>query len=84
LVETRRIGSALAWIDAGDRIEPGQIVNEDEIQKVRDVGNRPNIVGPQPFSLEELLKYIDPVPEEETERFVAMIYADRCSDSQPE
>ena len=30
-----------------------------------------------PFSLEEILRNVDPAPDEETERFVAAIYADR-------
>jgi hypothetical protein len=44
-------------------------------------------VGPQPFSFEDLLRNIDPAPDEETERFVAAIYADRrqaAEDSSPE
>ena len=34
-------------------------------------GYRPIIVGPQPFSFEDLLKNVDPAPDEETERFIA-------------
>ena len=37
----------------------------------------PVLVGPQPFSFEEILQNVDPAPDEETERFIAAIYADR-------
>jgi hypothetical protein len=33
--------------------------------------------GRNPFSFEDLLRSVDPAPDEETERFVAAIYADR-------
>jgi len=49
----------------------------DELQDPRNAGYRPVVVGPQPFSLEELLRSVDPAPDEETERFVETIYADR-------
>jgi hypothetical protein len=49
----------------------------DELQQLRKAGYRPPVVGPQPFSLEDLLRHVDPAPDEETERFVAAIYADR-------
>jgi hypothetical protein len=49
----------------------------DELQELRDAGYMPTIVGPQPFSFEELLRNVDPAPHEETERVVAAIYADR-------
>ena len=48
----------------------------DELQDLRNAGYRPRVVGPQPFSLDEILRNIDPAPDEETERFVAAIYAD--------
>ena len=35
------------------------------------------LVGPKPFSLEEILRNVSPASDEETERFVAAIYADR-------
>ncbi|HLK49227.1 MAG TPA: hypothetical protein VKT49_13890 [Bryobacteraceae bacterium] len=35
------------------------------------------LAGPQPFSRDDLLSHIDPAPDEETERLVAAIYADR-------
>jgi hypothetical protein len=59
----------------------------DEVQDLRNAGYRPVVVGPQPFSLEDLLRNVDPAPDEETERFVAAIYADRrqaAEDSAPE
>ena len=49
----------------------------DELQDLRNAGYRPVVVGPQPFSLHEILRNVDPGPDEETERFVAAIYADR-------
>ena len=50
---------------------------EDEIKDLRDAGYKPLVVGPHPFSFDDLLLRIDPAPDEETERFVAAIYADR-------
>ena len=38
---------------------------------------KPVLIGPQPFSFEEILLNIDPAPDRETERFVEAIYADR-------
>ena len=49
----------------------------DEVQDLRNSGYRLVVVGPQPFSFEDLLRSVDPAPDEETERFVAAIYADR-------
>lgn len=49
----------------------------DELQRLRDSGYQPVLVGPQPFSFDEILRDVDPAPDEETERFVAAIYADR-------
>ena len=45
-------------------------------------GNEPVLVGPQPFSFEEILQNVDPAPDEETERFIAAIYADRRESAQ--
>jgi hypothetical protein len=59
----------------------------DELQEPRNSGYKPVLVGPKPFSFDEILRNIDPAPDEETERFVAAIYADRrraAEDSQPE
>jgi len=49
----------------------------DELDELRKSGYKPVVVGPQPFSLDDILKNVDPAPDEETERFVAAIYADR-------
>jgi hypothetical protein len=49
----------------------------DELQDLRDAGYKPVVVGPQPFSFDDLLRNVDPAPDEETERFVAAIYEDR-------
>jgi hypothetical protein len=49
----------------------------DEVQDLLNSGYKPVVVGPQPFSLEAVLESVDPAPDEETERFVAAIYADR-------
>ncbi|MSV32018.1 MAG: hypothetical protein EXQ57_05805 [Bryobacterales bacterium] len=49
----------------------------DELQDLLNVAYQPVIVGLQPFSFEDLMRCIDPAPDEETERFVAAIYADR-------
>ena len=48
-----------------------------ELKDLRDSGYKPTIVGPQPFSFDEVLRHVDPAPDEETERFVAAIYSDR-------
>jgi hypothetical protein len=50
---------------------------DDELKDLRDAGYKPTLVGPQPFSFDEILRNVDPAPDEETERFVAAIYADR-------
>ena len=49
----------------------------DEAQTIRDRTDWPVVVHPGPRSIEDLLRNIDPAPDEETERFVATIYADR-------
>ena len=49
----------------------------DEAPDLLNAGHKPVVVGPQPFSFEDLLRNIDPAPDEETERFVAAIYAVR-------
>ena len=41
----------------------------DELQDLRNAGYKPVLVGPQPFSFEEILRNVDPAPDEETERF---------------
>jgi hypothetical protein len=50
---------------------------DDGFQDLRDAGYRPAVVGPRPFCFEDLLRNVDPAPDEEIERFVAGIYADR-------
>ena len=58
----------------------------DEVQDLLKAGCRPVVVGPQPFSFEDLLRNVDPAPDDETERFVAAIYAERrraAEDSSP-
>ena len=60
---------------------------DDVIQDLLNAGYRPVVVGPQPFSFEDLLRAVDPAPDRVTERFVAAIYADRrqaAEDSSPE
>lgn len=37
----------------------------------------PIVVHPGPASLDDLLRYVDPAPDQETEAFVSAIYADR-------
>ena len=49
----------------------------EEIEAKQNAGNRPVVVHPGPPSIEDLLRSIDPAPDDETERFVAAIYADR-------
>jgi hypothetical protein len=59
----------------------------DDLQDLRDAGYKPVVVGPQPFSFDDLLRNVAPAPDEETERFVAAIYADRrqaAENSSPE
>ena len=52
-------------------------MNDDELQDLRNSDYKPVLIGPQPFSFDEILRNIDPAPDEETERFVEAIYADR-------
>ncbi len=49
----------------------------EEIRAKNDAVGKPVVVHPGPSSLDDLLRYIDPAPDDETERFVAAIYADR-------
>jgi hypothetical protein len=51
---------------------------DDDTKALREAGSRPVVVhrGP-PLSIEDLLRNIYPAPDDETERFVAAIYADR-------
>ena len=50
---------------------------DNELQQLLNSGYKPKVVGPQPFSFDEIMRNIDPAPDEETELFVAAIYADR-------
>ena len=49
----------------------------DEVQDLLNAGYKPVVVGPTPFSFEDLLRSVDPASDEEAERFVAAIYRDR-------
>jgi hypothetical protein len=49
----------------------------DDIEAMQNAGHRPAVAHPGPPSIEDLLRSIDPAPDDETERFVAAIYADR-------
>jgi hypothetical protein len=52
-------------------------MNNDEHQALRESDDKPVVMHPGPPSIEELLRSVDPAPDDETERFVAGIYADR-------
>ena len=39
----------------------------DEVRDLRDAGYKPIAVGPQPLSFDDLLRNVDPVPDEETD-----------------
>jgi hypothetical protein len=52
-------------------------IMNDELHDLRNAGYKPVLIGPQPFSFEEIVRNVDPAPDEETERFVKAIYADR-------
>ena len=43
----------------------------DEVKELLESGYEPKLVGPKPFSFDDLLLAVDPAPDEETERFVA-------------
>jgi hypothetical protein len=49
----------------------------DELEQLRNSGYKPVLVGPKNFSLDEILRNVEPAPDEGTERFVAAIYEDR-------
>jgi acetylglutamate kinase len=55
---------------------------DDKIQALRDAGQKPVVVHPGPSSIEDLLRNVDPAPDDETERFVAAIYADRRDEAE--
>lgn len=49
----------------------------EEIRAKNDAVGKPVVVHPGPSSLDDLLRYTDPAPDDETERFVSTICADR-------
>jgi len=49
----------------------------NETHDAQDKFGMPVVTHPGPVSMDELLRNIDPAPDDETERFVALIYADR-------
>ena len=49
----------------------------DDTPATREPGGKPVAANPGQHSIENLLRHLDPAPDEETERFVAAIYADR-------
>lgn len=49
----------------------------DEVKNLLASGYAPTLVGPKPFSFDDVLLAVDPAPDAETERFVAEIYRDR-------
>ena len=56
----------------------------DDNKVLREGGSRPVVVHSRPaLSMEDLLQNIDPAPDDETERFVAAIYADRREAAAP-
>jgi hypothetical protein len=50
---------------------------DQEIPAFREEVRKHVVVHPGPPSIEDLLRYIDPAPDDETERFVSAIYSDR-------
>ena len=51
-------------------------MNNDH-RAVGEAAHRLAVAHPGPVSMEDLLRHVDPAPDEETERFVAAIYADQ-------
>ena len=49
----------------------------DEVKNLLASGYAPTLVGPKPFSFNDVLLAVDPAPDAETKRFVAEIYRDR-------
>ena len=50
---------------------------KDDRQAIGEASQEPVVLHPGPPSIEDLLRHVEPAPDEETERFVAAIYADR-------
>ncbi len=55
----------------------------DSKQILPDVEREPVVVHPGPESIDDLLRYVDPAPDQETEAFVSAIYADRREATAP-
>ena len=55
----------------------------DEARMTQKGAGWPVVAHPGPTSIDDLLRNIDPAPDEETERFVAAIYADRREPAGP-
>jgi hypothetical protein len=49
----------------------------DDETRIQKTVSEPAVVGPAPLSIERILRHVDPAPDDETERFIAAIYADR-------
>ncbi len=49
----------------------------------RKSDSKPFVALPGPHSIEDILRFVDPGPDEETERFVAAIYEDRRNAAVP-
>ena len=63
-------------MSAGISLLSGSEMN-DEIDATQHLVYRAAVVHPGPLSIEDLLRSIDPAPDDEIERFVAAIYTDR-------
>jgi hypothetical protein len=50
---------------------------KDDNKAIGQTAHIPVIVHLGPPSIEELLRHVDPAPDDETERFINAIYADR-------
>jgi hypothetical protein len=55
----------------------------DEDQALGEATHKPVVIHPGPLSMEDILRYVDPAPDDEIERFVAAIYADRREAATP-
>jgi hypothetical protein len=55
--------------------------SDDEHPALKETGDTPVVVHPGPPSVDQLLLNVDPAPDDETERFVAAIYAERRHDT---
>lgn len=54
---------------------------KDERHTVQE--QKPVVVHPGPLSIEDILRYVDPAPDQETERLIAAIYAGRRESEAP-